>query len=133
SGVISPGAVTSPADLTGDEYQITFNDIGGVTSYTVFNVTDGAAVYSDIPFTSGDVIAFDGLQFEIRGMPADSDGFHIKPSSHESLFQTMQNFIDALETPVSGPGNARLSNVLQNTIQNLGHALDNVLSARAAA
>lgn len=133
SGVIGPGAVTSPASLTGDEYRIDFSDIGGVTSYTITNETTGAPVFIDIPFTSGDAIAFDGLQFEIRGMPAAGDQFHVEPSGHESLFQTMQNFIDALETPVSGPGNARLSNVLQNTIQNLGHALDNVLSARAAA
>ncbi|SDY10843.1 flagellar hook-associated protein FlgL [Nitrosomonas halophila] len=137
SGVISPGAVTSPAGLTGDEYRIDFSDIGGVTSYTITNETTGAPVgapvFIDIPFTSGDVIAFDGLQFEIRGMPAAGDKFHVKPSGHESLFQTMQNFINVLEIPASGPGNARLSNVLQNTMQNLGHALDNVLSARAAA
>ncbi|HRQ06482.1 MAG TPA: flagellar hook-associated protein FlgL [Nitrosomonas halophila] len=132
SGVISPGAVTSPAGLTGDEYRIDFSVVGGVASYTVTNVTTNNTSPSS-PFTSGDVIAFDGLQFEIRGMPAAGDRFHIEPSGHESLFQTMQNFINVLETPANGPGNARLSNVLQNTMQNLGHALDNVLSARAAA
>ncbi|MGG7054079.1 flagellar hook-associated protein FlgL [Nitrosomonas sp. ANs5] len=133
SGVIGPGAVTSPAGLTGDEYQIDFSVVGGVASYDITNVSTGIVLLAGNSFASGDVIAFDGLQFEIKGMPADGDQFHIEPSGHESLFQTMQNFINVLETPASGPGNARLSNVLQNTMQNLGHALDNVLSARAAA
>jgi flagellar hook-associated protein 3 FlgL len=132
SGVIGVGSVTSPSDLTSQEYRIDFSIAGDATTYSITNVTTGAPISAGNPFTSGESINFDGLQFEIKGVPADGDQFFVEPSSQKSLFQTMQNFITILESPVGDTSNAKLSNALKNTMQDLDHALDNVLRVRAA-
>lgn len=132
SGVIGVGSVTSPSSLTGQEYRIDFSVAGGATTYSITNVTTGVPVSTGNPFTSGKSIGFDGLQFEIKGAPADGDQFFVGSSSHQSLFQTMQNFMTMLEAPAGSASNAKLSNTLKNTMQNLDHALGNVLRVRAA-
>ncbi|SCZ85157.1 flagellar hook-associated protein FlgL [Nitrosomonas mobilis] len=132
SGVIGSGSVTDAASLTGDDYKISFSVTGGVTTFEVTNATPGTVLSG--PYTSGEAISFDGLQFAIKGAPADGDTFTVQPSRHESLFTTIGNFIAALETPASGAaGNARLTNSMNSTLQNLDHALTNVLGTRAAA
>lgn len=134
SGVIGSGSVTDAASLTGHDYQISFKVNAGVTTFDVTNVTTGTALFSDNVYTSGEAISFDGLQSAIKGVPADGDTFTVQPSRHESLFATISNFITALETPASGAaGNARLTNSMNSTLQNLDHALTNVLDTRAAA
>lgn len=134
SGVIGSGSVTDAASLTGHGYQISFKVNAGVTTFDVTNVPAGTALSSDKAYTSGEAISFGGLQFAIKGAPADGDTFTVQPSRHESLFATISNFITALETPASGAaGNARLTNSMNSTLQNLDHALTNVLGTRAAA
>jgi len=134
SGVINAGAVTNPASLTGNDYQIRFAVNAGVTTFDVINVTTGVALFSGNPYTSGEAISFDGLQFSIKGEPANGDQFEVQPSRHESLFATIGNFISALEASAIGStGNTKLTNSLNTTLQNLDHALTNVLGTRAAA
>jgi len=105
-----------------------------VTTFEVTNVTGIALPGGDHAYTSGEAISFGGLQFAIKGAPANGDTFTVQPSRHESLFATISNFITALETPASGAtGNAKLTNSMNSTLQNLDHALTNVLGTRAAA
>ncbi|TCS39172.1 flagellar hook-associated protein 3 FlgL [Paucimonas lemoignei] len=133
-GVFSSGIVTNAAAVTGNEYSINFSVTGGVTTYTVTNVTTGAAVVPapGNPYTSGEAIGFDGIQFEISGAPADGDNFSVKPSVNQSLFTTLQNLIGALEASGTGEaGQARLNNQLTIAHGNLDNALNSVLTVRA--
>ena len=84
-------------------------------------------------YVSGQNITFDGVQFDIKGDPADGDNFQVEPSTKQSIFTTVQGFIDALRAPGSGPaGQASLSNKLNQLQVNVDNATDNVLSVQAA-
>ena len=139
SGIVSLGATTNPALLTGNNYQVTFNVVAGVTTYGVTNITPGALVPVPIaagtPYVSGQVISFDGLQFDITGAPASGDVFTVAPSTNESIFKTISNLITALRTPNSLGGAvaaAEFTNSRNQALNSLDRGIDNVLTVRAS-
>jgi flagellar hook-associated protein 3 FlgL len=141
SGIISPGSVTDSSKLTGDNYQLVFSVTGtpAVTTYTVMDQTSGQpvpplpAIPVPIPYTSGQAISFDGLQFDIKGAPANGDTFAVTPSQNQSVFTTVKNLITALRSQGEGAaGNADLNNKLNQANANLDNAYSNVLSVRAS-
>jgi flagellar hook-associated protein 3 FlgL len=134
SGVIDTGIVVSPANLTGDNYQISFTVAAGVTTYDVTDTTTGAVLSAGNPYTSDEAISFDGIQFSIKGEPANGDQFNVSPSSNQSLFKTIDDLINVLSTPVTGQpgGGAQLTNGLNSALQDLGNSLDHVLTERAS-
>jgi flagellar hook-associated protein 3 FlgL len=134
SGVIDTGIVVSPENLTGDNYQISFTVAAGTTTYDVTDTTTGAVLSTGNPYTSDEAISFDGIQFSIKGEPANGDQFNVSPSSNQSLFKTIDDLINVLSTPVSGQsgGGTQLTNGLNTALQDLGNSLDHVLTARAS-
>ncbi|MDP2694825.1 MAG: flagellar hook-associated protein FlgL [Gallionella sp.] len=130
TGVISQGSVTNPAALVaGNSYSIAFSVVAGVTSYTVTGApTALAPAMAGIPYVSGQAISFDGMQLDIKGVPANGDTFTVAPSTNESIFKTISDLIAALNAPVVG---ANLTNSLSRGINNLDNALNNVLATRA--
>ena len=133
SGQISRGNVSNPAALTGNSYSVTFSVVAGVTSYDVVNTTTAAAVLTAQPYVSGQAISFDGMQFDIQGVPAAADTFTVSPSSNESLFKTISDLITALNTPVNpaAGGMTNLTNSLSQGLNMLDNALNNVLTVRS--
>ncbi|HEY1151011.1 MAG TPA: flagellar hook-associated protein FlgL [Pseudoduganella sp.] len=138
TGIISPGSVTNAAALTGHKYTIDFSvvpatpGVPAVTTYTINDVTAGTQVATGVPYKSGDPIAFDGMQMDIKGDPADLDQFTVDPSQNQSVFTTIQSLVTALRANNTGPtGGAQLTNQLNQANQNLTNALDKVLSVRA--
>jgi len=145
TGIISPGSVTNASAVTNHQYEINFSVVKGspgvpdTATYTVTDVTLGQPVPANpdppdpIPYTSGQSIAFDGLQFEIHGNPADQDKFTVNPSNKKSIFETVQDLIAALKTDGTGDvGQANLTNLLNTANSNVDNAIDNVLSVRAS-
>ena len=134
SGVIDTGIVVSPANLTGDNYQISFTVAAGVTTYDVTDTTTGAILSTGNPYTSDEAISFDGIQFSIKGEPANGDLFNVSPSANQSLFKTIDDLINVLSTPVSGQpgGGTQLTNGLNTALQDLGNSLDHILTARSS-
>ena len=133
SGVVSSGSVTNPALLTGNNYSVSFSVEAGappVTTYDVTNTTTGFAVagMTAQPYVSGQAISFDGIQLDIKGGPANGDVFTVTPSTNESLFATISDLINALNSPVVG---ANLTNSLSHGLNNLDKALNNVLTVQA--
>jgi len=133
TGVVNQGTVTNPAALTGDSYQLSFNVVGGVTTYDVIDTTTAATVSSGNPYTSGAAINVAGMQVTITGAPAGGDSFSLAPSGAQSMFTTLQNLVNLLNTPVSGAAaGAALQNGLNATLANLDQAIDHTLTVRAS-
>jgi len=129
SGVIGQGTVVDPTALTGDNYQINFTvtTTAGVTTttYDVVDTTTSTTLLTAQPYTSGNAITFDGMQTSITGAPADGDQFTVTPSANQSIFQTISNFISALQNPGSGTtANTQFANELGLTLSNLGQAMN---------
>lgn len=145
SGVISPGLVTNPAlyNSTQNKYQVTFTVTAAtppVTTYSVTNVTTvappGVAVagMTNVPYVSGQAISFNGIQFDIKGAPANGDLFDITPSTNQSVFATLTNLINTLQSPVatgSVASTAAYNQGLSNALGNLDQGLNNILGIRA--
>ncbi len=135
SGVASVGSVLNSALVTGHNYQIAFTVAAGVTTYSVTDSTTATVLSSGNAYVSGQAISFDGIQFEIKGAPANGDSFTVTPSTNESVFKTVSDMITALSTPIaagSASGSAQLNGNLARGIRNLDNALNNVLTTRAS-
>ncbi len=137
TGIVSSGTVANTQALTGHKYELNFtSDLMGAMSYSVTDLQTGlppvGAPISQ-PFQSGQQIAFDGVSFEIKGMPAAGDKYTVEPSAKQSLFTTVGKLIDTLRAPV-GTASERtaMTSSLSKAQENLSHALDNVLSVRAS-
>ncbi len=135
TGIISPGVVKTPSAVTGHNYTLNFTVAGtpAVTTYTVNDLTAGTAVASNVPYVSGQPIAFDGIQMDITGAPANGDVFNVDPSKNQSVFESMTTLIAALRGPAGSPqAGAALTNALNQANKNITNSLDNVLSVRAS-
>nr|WP_315218670.1 flagellar hook-associated protein FlgL [uncultured Duganella sp.] len=145
SGIISGGSVKDATQLTGNRYQIDFQVVPAtpgvpkVTTYTVTDLTLNQPVPATPvpavpqPYVSGQNITFDGLQFDIKGDPADLDSFSVEPSTKQSVFTTVTDIISALRAPGDGPaGQASLTNKLNQAHLNIDNAYDNMLSIESA-
>lgn len=134
AGIISTGAVTDAAALTGHDYAVTFAN--GGTTYSVIDQTTGLpppGLVGPQPYTSGQQIVFDGMALDIRGVVADGDSFAINPAQKQSVFQTITDMIAVLRAPAVGAaGQAALTNGLGKAQEGLASALDNVLGVRAS-
>ncbi|MES2017392.1 MAG: flagellar hook-associated protein FlgL [Pseudomonadota bacterium] len=137
NGVISAAAALNPSALTGHNYQITFALTGmpAATTYTVLDTVTNApppALIGPQPYQSGQPIAFDGLSLDIRNAPVAGDTFGVDPSARQSVFATLTDLVGTLRAPF-GPGQNGLTNGLTRAADNLGSALDTVLTERATA
>ncbi len=134
SGIISPGTATSTGTLAAS-YKIVFS--GGGTTYSVFDVT-ADPLMAGVPLQTGtyvsdQAISFSTVQVEIKGAPVDGDVFSIDPSTNQSMFTTIGNLIDLLDSyGLNSAGQAELSNGLNAANINLANSLDHVLTVRAS-
>lgn len=134
TGVISPGSVVNSSQLTGHRYEIAFTS---ATTFNVFDLTNDPGRTTPLPasgtYTSGQAIVFDGLQFEISGAPANTDRFTVEPTTSQSIFTTLKNAINVLQTPATSDiGRGNLTHGLSVANGNIDNALDHVLKERAA-
>ena len=129
---ISTGSVANLAQLTGAKYDITFSiDAAGATTYLVTQTPPPAIPATPQPYVSGQAITFDGMTFDIKGVPANGDTFSIEPSKNQSVFTTITDLLNVLSTSTSGDGGkTRLSNGLNTANTNIDNALDNISKVR---
>ncbi|MCU6502366.1 flagellar hook-associated protein FlgL [Rugamonas sp. A1-17] len=144
SGIISAGSVKDATQLTGHKYQVDFQVVPAtpgtpkVTTYTVTDLTLNQPVPPapvpavPQPYVSGQNITFDGVQFDVKGDPADLDNFTVQPSTKQSIFTTVTDLIAALRAPGDGAaGQASLNNKLNQAHMNIDNATDNLLSIQS--
>jgi flagellar hook-associated protein 3 FlgL len=139
AAIISSGSVVDRSHPNlGHDYTLSFAisaTTPPVTTYTVHDNTAGADVASQtgIVYEPGKAITFEGVSFDIKGVPADGDAFTVKPSEKQSVFETVTDLIAALKAPADGAtGKAVLTNKLNTAIDNLKSAHDNVLTVQAS-
>ena len=131
SGTVGNASVNSPATWAANAqtFTITFDALTpqGYTITPPPTTTPATGVYKE-----GAAINIDGAQMSISGTPGANDSFTLAPSSNQSIFDTVQNMITSLDTPVVGAvGKANLSNSMSAALNNLNMGLNSVLTARA--
>jgi len=143
TGNISSVSMANPAPTTaqlGNSYQVTFSVTGGVTTYSVTGAdSNGVALpaaslptpSTGLPYTSGQSISFNGIQFSITGAPANGDQFSVAPSTNESVFTTISNLINTLN--ISATGNPAAQTALEAGINNAQNSLSNALNSVSTA
>jgi flagellar hook-associated protein 3 FlgL len=139
SGIVSQGVVMNHAALTGHEYLLKFcaEEVNGKaeTRYDVIDLSTNTTLSKGNKFGSGEVIEFDGVQFEIKGEPGDLDEFYVHPSENESLFKTLADLIEALRVDNELGGStakAQFTNSVNRALNNLDRGLDNVSTVRTS-
>lgn len=132
SGSIDPGSVADPALITRNNYEITFSVAAGVTRYTVRNTTTNTDVVTNATYNPGTGIAVDGMAFNISGSPANGDRFAIAPSTSQSIFTTLNQFIESLRTPINNDPSvaAQAQTTRLSTMANLQSGLRTVLKVQ---
>jgi flagellar hook-associated protein 3 FlgL len=121
--------------LAGHTYSVQFAVSGGSTTYTVNDTTTGTNVAGqvNVPYTSGSAISFNGIQFSISGQPSDTDIFDVKPAATQSVFDTLQKLVDALNRPVTTAADrTTLGDQLQTALGNIDNAHNQALAVRAS-
>ncbi len=97
SASIGSAQVSDATQWNGATYTLKFS--GGQ-----YQVLDSAStVVASGAYTSGQAIAFRGLNVTVNGTPADGDSFSVGPSTAQNLFATVQKLIDVVSAPA---GNA---------------------------
>lgn len=128
------GQVTDLSSLTGHDYSVTFADVAGSMTFTVTDTTSGTPVagLSGVPYVDGAAVEFDGMSFQMDGIPADGDVVSVQPAtSNTDIFKVMQDAVNALRS-ASGTG-AQLTQVVGRSLTELDAGHDRILKARSQA
>jgi flagellar hook-associated protein 3 FlgL len=131
TGLVGATTVTSPAAYVAGNYNITFTDP------THYSVTDSAVPPNTVStgtYTDGGTITFNGQQITLSGAPAAGDSFAASTSSNQSIFATVQNLVNTLQSQAStAPGAATaVNNQINNAINNIDQALTNTSNVQAS-
>lgn len=133
TGVIDTGSVTNTNFLTGDNYQINFTVVGGVTQYSVTDTTTATVVVPATTYTNDKAdIGFDGLTVNISGQPANGDSFTIVPSTNQSAFTSANQLSQLLRAPTANnpAAEAKAQTDYAAVLTNLQGALNNILKTQ---
>jgi flagellar hook-associated protein 3 FlgL len=131
TGVVGAGTVVNAANWVSGQYTITFSDA------THWQVTDaggnpvldaGGNPVTGIYNGSAGSIAFNGIQVDISGAPAAGDSFTVAPSTRESVFDSLDRVVAALNNAgSSSAARAQLSSALGGSLQQVDQSINQVL------
>ena len=128
TGILGATTVTDPAAYAGGTYSIQFT---APNAYQVLN--SGGTVVTSGTYTSGQAIAFAGVQVTLSGQPAAGDSFAVAPSTDQSVFTTVQNLANALQQTTATPaGKAQLNNSIVSAINGIDQALNQTQTVQSS-
>lgn len=116
-------------DLTFD-----FTDVNadGITEVTI---TDGSAtiVHGPVDFIEGTPIAFNGMEVDLDGNPLPGDQFTLAESTDKSIFDTMKEAIEWIDTLAEGNlDDSKLHQVeYKHLLSQLNESFNHITSVRA--
>jgi len=126
TGVLGASSVVDSTAWTPDTYTLTFTDAAGG-----YQITDSSAnVVSVGTYTNGSAIQFNGVKFEMSGMPAQNDTFTISSSGKEDIFTTLKGIINSLEGTTAS-NDAQFNSNMSVALQQLDQIDSHVLQVRA--
>jgi flagellar hook-associated protein 3 FlgL len=134
-GVIDPGMASG--EYKSGTYAIVFDqrtsiDPNEPLTYSVVDAQGNVVVPPGQIFQSDQDIRFAGVETFIRGNPLAGDYFVIRPSFHQDIFTTMQNYIDELRAGQGSPAqHALLHNHSNRLLNGIDQAMGRVLEVRA--
>jgi flagellar hook-associated protein 3 FlgL len=130
TGVIDAGSVTDAAAWNTAQtavpgpYTISFTD---ATDYTVTDSAGNTVATGTYNSTQGGSIAVNGIAVGISGAPAAGDTFTVAPAGTQSVFNTLDNLVSALNgAGSSAASRAQLSSTLNESLQQIDGALAQV-------
>lgn len=107
---MTPGAVVNATTYTPDDYTVSFaTNTAGQTVFSITGATSGQVIptppTTNTPdncpvYTSGMDMTFNGLTTTIMGIPNAGDNFNITPSANDNIFNTLQQLVNVLSTPI---------------------------------
>jgi flagellar hook-associated protein 3 FlgL len=122
---IDTGSVTNAAAWVPDTYTIAF------TSPTQYQVTNSAGtVVAAGAYSSGQAIAFNGIETTISGTPAGGDQFTVAPAGKASVFSTISGLITTLNS--STLSSAQITTQIGTAIQQVDNALNGFDNVQAS-
>lgn len=116
---------------------ITFSVAGPNTTYSVTRAAGGAAIsggvpsqpLTNIPYTPGQAIAFEGIQLQVNGAPANGDvltAVHDNPQKQD-LLSIVEQLAVGLDTIGAGvDGNLQRGELISDALLSLDNALTSV-------
>lgn len=136
-GVLQPVSVVNSSNFIHDDYTLTMvTNSAGQLAYQVIGASSGQVIPAppllspdDAPeYVDGATITFNGITTQLDGAPNSGDTFAINQSASQSIFQTLQNVIDALNTPsTSVKAKADMKQVLSEETAALNGALNHLI------
>jgi flagellar hook-associated protein 3 FlgL len=106
------------------QYTITFTD---ASDYTVTDGNGNTVATGTYNSANGGEVAFNGVEVGITGAPAAGDTFTVSSSGTQSVFNTLDNLVSALNNAgSSSAARAQLSSSLGGSLQQIDQALDQV-------
>jgi len=124
TGVIDAGSVTDPSQWVPDQYTISFTD---PTDWQVTNSGGAVVASGTYDSSNGGNISFNGIEVGISGAPAAGDTFTVSPSGQQSVFDTLDHLVSALNNPSATPAaRAQLNSTLAGSLQQIDQALNQV-------
>ena len=131
---LSSPLVTNASGVIAGNYTLSFDSSAVPTTYSVTGPAGFTTVTGN--YTSGSAISFGGMQLTVSGTHTTGDSLSITAtasSGGKSMFSSISDLIDALETTTTGvTGKSNLTVALATANDNIGSALDNVLTIRAS-
>lgn len=123
TGVIQPRTDSSNSIVNNYEIQFT-----SATTYDIVDVTNATTVVTGATYTEGSDISFtagsESFRVSISGEPQNADVFTINPSRRQSIFETLEQVISALDQYADQPD---VRAEFRSTMINAGASLNNFM------
>jgi flagellar hook-associated protein 3 FlgL len=117
---------TAPIGYSGGAYTIKF-----LTPSTYQVLDAGGTAVSSGAYTAGQAISFAGAQVTLTGTPAAGDTFGVTPSANQSLFTTVQNLVNAIQSGAGSANKAQLNNAISSGLNDLDQAISQTSTVQA--
>jgi flagellar hook-associated protein 3 FlgL len=121
------------ATLTGDAGGASHDTVytpGNADAYLVLDSADN--IDASGSYQADGAITFNGVKTSVKGEPANGDRFSVAPSTNQDIFTTVQNLIDALETPSQGTADlAAFHNAVNRVLTDIDQSQANFSGVRS--
>lgn len=142
TGVLQSAKITDSNSITEDNYTLTVvTNSSGQLAYEIIGLSSGQVIPApplaapmDAPaYVPGSTIHFNGISVQLNGTPEVGDKFTINQSHSQNIFQTIQNAIDALKTPITTPKTqADMEQILVEQATSLTGSLEHLVTQLAS-